>query len=312
MKTLWNALCVVAIANLLAIGGFVGWLVQTDRLDMSRLREIRTAVSTTLSEERAAAEAEAKALEVAAKAAAAQARADQPPLTASEQLAARLEATALDQQRIERLRREVQDLQGRVDRERQSLDRERTEFTETRQMFETSQGRAMARTRDAQFRKAIETIESLKPKEAVALLREMIPPAPENRADPSMGFAGVDDGSVAGGGAGTVPMASANVGAALGDDVGTIDPGAAVRAGKARVVEYLDAMDGDVRNRILGELSKNDPGLATELLEMIRTFGVASARGSANANTSTPNSTGSPSVSDTPSAPVAPRTDALP
>ena len=307
MRTLWNALCVVAIANLLAIGGFVGWLVQTDRLDMARVREIRAAVSTTLSEERAEKEAMERAAAEAEKAAAAQARADQPPLTASEQLAARLEATALDQQRMERLRREVQDLQGRVDRERLTLDRERNEFAETKRLFEASQGRAMARTMDAQFRKAIEMIESLKPKEAVALLREMIPPGPER--DGGMGFAGVGDGSVlesADGGANGGADLGANVGSELGAGSEVGDAEAANRAGKVRVVEYLDAMDGDVRNRILGELSKSDPGLATELLEMIRTFGVTSPRGSTNANPNATNSAAGPAGPGTPRADAAP------
>ncbi len=277
MKTLWNALCVVAIANLLALGGFVGWLAQTDRLDMGRLREIRAMVSTTLSQEKAAKDALAKAEEAAAKAAAAQARADQPPLTASEQLAARLEATALDQQRMERLRREVQDLQGRVDRERTLLDRERADFAETKRLFEASQGRALARAKDAQFRKAIETLESLKPKEALTMLREMIPAAPDGMA----GFAGVNGGDGA-----TMPLGAApNTGASVGDE----DPVArSIREGKARVVEYLDAMDGDVRNRIMAELSKNEPALATELLEKLRTFGVASAPGGGPANADTP------------------------
>lgn len=288
MKTLWNALCVVAIANLLAIAGFVGWLAQSDRLDMGRLREIRAMVSTTLSEERAAKEALAKAEEAAAKAAAAQARADQPPLTASEQLAARLEATALDQQRMERLRREVQDLQGRVDRERTILDRERADFAETVRRFEASQGRALARAKDAQFRKAIETLESLKPKEALTLLRQMIPAAPEGMA----GFAGVGDG--ANDGAGTMPLgASANSGASLADS----NPIAReIEAGKERVVEYLNVMDGDARNRIMSELSKTDPALATELLERLRTFGVASAAptGPSDANPAPPTSPPAP------------------
>ena len=53
MKALITGLIVIAVANLLAIGGFVGWLVQSDRLDMERVRELRQKVSVTLTQERA-------------------------------------------------------------------------------------------------------------------------------------------------------------------------------------------------------------------------------------------------------------------
>ncbi|MFT3686204.1 MAG: hypothetical protein QM783_14990 [Phycisphaerales bacterium] len=58
MKRVWNMLAFLAIANLLAIGGFVGWLAATDRLSVDRLRTLRESWKTTVAEEK---EAEAKA-----------------------------------------------------------------------------------------------------------------------------------------------------------------------------------------------------------------------------------------------------------
>ena len=103
MKALLTGLIVIAIANLLAIGGFVGWLVQTDRLDMERVRELRQKVAVTVTQERADKAAQEKKDQAAAVDAQAAAKAAKPPLTASEQLAARLEATELDKERLSRL-----------------------------------------------------------------------------------------------------------------------------------------------------------------------------------------------------------------
>jgi hypothetical protein len=233
-------------------------------------------VSKTLSQEKAEADAVAKAAEEAEVAAKAQERADRPPLTASEQLAARIEATEIDQQRMERLRREVQDLQGRADRERAALDRERAAFAEEKRLFEAGLGRSMARAKDAQFRKTIEAIEAMKPKEALAVLRQMIPQTP-------LGGAGVADAAdtsvMPDGTPRELPVSEAERAAIE-----------AARAGKARVIEYLDAMGPDVRNKLLGELAKSDPELAEELLGKLRTFGLApSGAGPSVTTTSAPN-----------------------
>ena len=39
MKTIWTALSVLAVANLLALGALAFWLHNSDRLDMARIRD---------------------------------------------------------------------------------------------------------------------------------------------------------------------------------------------------------------------------------------------------------------------------------
>src|SRR4051812_3877874 len=114
MKKAWTAITVISLANLLAMAGFVGWLVKSDRLDMDRMRHMRVVLAKTITQEKSEEDAakaktaeDKKALEVAKLAA-------KPPLTAAERLSARVEANEIDNQRAERLKREVQDMQRQL------------------------------------------------------------------------------------------------------------------------------------------------------------------------------------------------------
>jgi hypothetical protein len=243
MKTAWNILAIVAVANLLALAGFVGWLKASDRLDLDRARAVRSMLARTISAEKAEADAEKQKAEAQAKAAEAARRAAQPPLTAEQRVALRLEATELDRQRAERLRREVEDLQQALATERAALDRDRAEFNAQRLAFEQATADERTRLTDEQFQKTLGVLSALKAKEAVTLLRQMLS-AP-----------------------GTTPPESGPI--ANGASVAT-PPATASQAGMGQVVAYLDAMDDGPRNKIMTELTRTDPALATELLEQLR------------------------------------------
>ena len=51
MRTAWNIITLVALANLIAIVGFVWWLHFSGRLDMDRVEAVRTMLSETISEQ---------------------------------------------------------------------------------------------------------------------------------------------------------------------------------------------------------------------------------------------------------------------
>jgi hypothetical protein len=248
MKKFWTALTVIALANLIAMGGFVGWLAKSDRLDMERVRHIRVVLAKTLSDEKAeddAAKAKAAADEKAAEAAKI---AGKPPLTAAERLAARVEASELDIQRAERLKREVQDLQRQLNEERTRLDARDAQLKADRKAFDEMVASNTAATTDLQFQKTLAVMEALKPAQAIAMLKEMIPP--DNAAAP---MAPVEaNGPIASGTGAVAPPASRNL---------------------TRAVSYLDAMDDKHRAAIMKDLAKNEPKLAAELLERIRKQG---------------------------------------
>src|SRR5688572_16907202 len=174
MKTLWTILSVLAVANLFALAGFVGWLHNTDRLDAARMRQLREVLTKTVAQEKTEAQAQTQAQEAEKIKIEAEKRASKPPLTAAERLSARVEATELDRQRIERLKREVLDLQRQLAEDRRRLNAERLAFEEEKKDFDEAIATATSAGSDAQFQKTLKVLQSQKPAQAVVLLKEML------------------------------------------------------------------------------------------------------------------------------------------
>lgn len=238
MKAILNAIIAISMANLLAIGGFVGWLLASDRIDMERVREIRMILSVTITDQRAtdaAAKAKADADAVLADEAA---KAAKPPLTAAEKLAARVEATDLDREKATRLRREVESLQQRLSMESVRLADAQSQLDADKKAFEETVAATNARIGDEQFQKSLGILASLKPAAAKSLLQQMI----------------------------------------TGDSSSTMTTNATIDSQEdARLtsaIAYLDAMEERPRSKIMAEFAKDDPALATRLLEKLRIRGL--------------------------------------
>lgn len=259
MKALWTALCVVAILNILALGGLVGYLAGTDRLDARRAREVAGLFKETLKERDAREKAQAQADEAQAKEQAAEDRKNAPPVTVEERLQSDRLSVQVEEQRLRRLRDELDMLRAALAQERDLLDRSRKQFQEeqTRVASEAKARREMEAS--AQFRKAVGVLQSVKPPEAKALLAGIMAGKPEE-ADPTI----------------AAPL-SANAPAQAGNPAPTA-------AGPSRealdlVVSYLNAMQDRTRSKVIGEFLKDDPALASELLERLRQRGQVARAG---------------------------------
>ncbi len=174
MKTLWNSLAIIAIANLFAIGFFIAWLGASRRLNPERVEAVRLMFQETVAEEAARLakeEAERKAAEAAAKA---QELPVGPPVGAQETLALRLQASELDLQRLARLRQEVDALQSAVQRERRLLDEDRETFQKERDAFAEMRKRIEEQEKSAQFQKALSTLAGMKAADAKATLSSLL------------------------------------------------------------------------------------------------------------------------------------------
>lgn len=174
MRTLLVSVAVVAVANLVGLLGFAGWLVGSGRLDAQRLQHVRSMFAETIQDQRSR-ESDEAAAEVSLALAAEQARKDaRPPMTATEQLAARVEATEIDRQRAERLRREVADLQRGLEQREAELERQRRVLARERDEFERMRQDIVSQTTSEQFKKALATMEGLKPADAKKAFKEII------------------------------------------------------------------------------------------------------------------------------------------
>lgn len=232
MKTLWNAIAVLAIANFVALLALTAWLWRQERLNPDRVERIRVMLAETapeeearLAEEQALAEEEAAMLEQEAR------ENGVLPVSTQELLDERMQAVRLDRQRAERLRREVDDLKRTLTRERFAIDRDREQLRRDRAQFD-----ALRRTIDEiegseQFQNALSVLRGLKPDAAKALLVEEISRGTTN-----------EDG---------------------------------VDTGLLRVITYLDALPERQRTKVMNEFVQDDPPLAAQLLEGLRTKGLA-------------------------------------
>lgn len=256
MKTLWNALSIFAVANMLAITGFLVWLRATDRLNVDRAREVRERLTTTISAEKTALDEKAKAEAAAQAQAEAEAKAARMPLKAEEVLAARVEITEIDRQRSLRMKQEGQSMREAFAQERDELDR-RWKLLEQREAALAAQVQQQAdATQSEQFAKALDVLQTLKPAQAKAMLVQTLQ-GPGRAA----GFAPIGASS-APASAQTTPNAAQQQAMRK-----------AQEERKALVIEYLNAMDERVRTKIMTEFSKDDPALATELLDGLRRRG---------------------------------------
>ena len=173
MKSLLATLGVVAAINLLAIGGFVAWLGVTDRLSEDRIQQVRVLFQETVTDEANRIRREEAAAAAEEAAAAAEAIPAGPAVSSERLLQLRVEASEIDNLRIERLAREVEDLKRTLMLERELLNRERSQFQQEREEFREMRVELAEAEGDEQFQKSLLSIQGMKPKDAKTVLEEI-------------------------------------------------------------------------------------------------------------------------------------------
>jgi hypothetical protein len=240
MKRVWNMIAFLAIVNLLAVGGFVGWLAATDRLSLDRLRTLRETWKVTVAEEK---EAEAKVTaesEAAKKAGVEAVRRAGAPESSGQKIEDRRQAQDLLDQQIVRMREEARQLKEQIQSRRDELDKQSAALEAARKDFEQRQAEWKQLAQDEQFQQAVGVLEAQKPSDAMKVLQAIL------------------DG-------GTPPAAAPGA-----------DPAPSVRNKKDVVIRYLASMADRSRSKNMAEFIKADEKLAAELLEDLRRRGAES------------------------------------
>lgn len=189
MKTIWGIISAMAIGNLLALAGFTGWLVASDRMDWERARQLRAIIQEPIPEQRERERSEKEMLEQATRARelAAQSEAPGIPITADGVVQAKIEASEMDLQRINRMRQLVSDLQETVRIEREQLEREREAFERQKSAFEAEQARIAEIEGAEQFQTALRVYEGLRPDAARNMLGQLLTGAGAAGGSPERG-----------------------------------------------------------------------------------------------------------------------------
>lgn len=176
MKKIWTLISVMAVANMLALMAFVGWLQATDRLDLQRVRDMRSLYAETLTEQLDREQLEADQLAEAKKAKelAAEEALQGEPIDSADWLRINWELREQDSERLERLRREVEDLKRTLADARAKLNADIAAFETMKETFDADRERIARIEGDEQFKKAVDTYAALKPAAAVRMMIQMM------------------------------------------------------------------------------------------------------------------------------------------
>lgn len=173
MRSIWNGLAIFCFLNVVAILVGVGLLAQTGRLSKARVQDAWDLFVESPADRELRLTADEQAAAEAADDAEATGESDTPLVGAAEQFELRLRYSDAEQQRILRLRREVDDLRASLARDRQLLERERDEFRTERDAFEAYRDEIAEVEGSVQFRKALSVLETIKAAEGVKVLLEL-------------------------------------------------------------------------------------------------------------------------------------------
>ena len=176
MKRIWTLISVMAAANMLALMAFIGWLQVSDRLNLQRVRDVRGLFSETLTEQFASEQREADQLAEAEKArgSAAEEVLNGEPIDSADWLRINWELREQDSERLERLRREVEDLKRTLADVRANLNADIAAFERMKEAFDAERDRITRIEGDVQFKKAVDTYAMLKPAAAVRMMVQMM------------------------------------------------------------------------------------------------------------------------------------------
>ncbi len=177
IKTLWAVLCVVLWINLLAAAGFVAWLYKSGRLNQDRVDRIRQMLTLTVAEEeeqrQQAAAQEEEARQKAMEAARLESVSDGPD-TLDDFLKAERLGDEMAMQRIERLQRDIRDLQRQLAIAKQLYTKQSEQFAAERKAFEEAASAQSRLQRDQNFQQAVRMYEQVKPRQAKEMFQELI------------------------------------------------------------------------------------------------------------------------------------------
>lgn len=174
MRSLWTIITVVALANLLAIAGFAGWLAASNRVNMDRIERVRAVFAPTVAQEEAdarKAQAEQEALEQQQTE---EARIGSMPMTADDRTQTLEELEAIANMRAARAEGETRRLMDALELSWEELKRERAKFEQERKEFLAMRDRLAETEGSEQFRKAVSLYESVGAEAAASMFRELI------------------------------------------------------------------------------------------------------------------------------------------
>ncbi|MFA7237467.1 MAG: hypothetical protein WC058_11430 [Phycisphaeraceae bacterium] len=176
MKTLFKIAAGVAIINVLAAAGLLGWLIGTHRMNRARVDKVAAIFSPTLEQEKAREEEETKKAEELKTQAQTQARLSglDGSGSAAERLVEEQQRNELLLRQLERTRQDIKSLSDNLMLTRTRMEREKSELLTARTELTVRLDEMEKRLNDAGFKKAVALYESLPAKQVRAMFDDLM------------------------------------------------------------------------------------------------------------------------------------------
>ena len=175
MRKIWSAISFMAFANMVAVLAIVGWLVVGGRVDRDRVHRIRAVFAETVAAERSRVEEAEQARVAAEQAAAAEAKAREgAPIPVADAMDMRVQRNADEEQRLERLRKEVKLLQDAIARDQRKIDADIATLEQRERAFNALRDEIKRTEGDGQFKKAVAVLEGMEAGDATTILTELM------------------------------------------------------------------------------------------------------------------------------------------
>jgi type IV secretory pathway VirB10-like protein len=177
VKSLAVALAGVMAINFAALGGLVGWLAMTGRLNKQRVQEVVKVFDHTIAHDKQQQkEAKEKAQKQAKRAerAARLERVKDGPITMQDRLAAKQRADQIAMHRLNRLQEETGDLRQQIERAKSRITEQRKALEQKRKQFEQFVKQRTQQMKKKDFKKAVAMYESVGADKAKRMFQQLL------------------------------------------------------------------------------------------------------------------------------------------
>ncbi len=177
MKSLWTAISLLLLINLLLLAGVGLWLWGSDRLDAERFHRVVDMIKITKAEEAELQAQEQAALDEAVKQAQDVARVlsvAQGPVSAHDRIAADERERDLINQRLDRMQKEKEDLLRQMTLMTDHMNKQQLEIEAARAEMKRSLEAEHKRANDRDFEQAVAMYEQLKPRQGKEMFQQLL------------------------------------------------------------------------------------------------------------------------------------------
>lgn len=178
LKSLAMAMVGVIVINFLALGGVVGWLAMTGRLNKARVQKVAELFDHTIAHDKKQREQREKKQQQekarAERAARLERVKNDGPVSMQDRLSAKQRADEIGLHRLNRLEEETSNLRQQIERAKNRITEQREKLEKRRKQFEQYLKERTEQIKQEDFQKAVDMYESVGPDKTKRMFQQLL------------------------------------------------------------------------------------------------------------------------------------------